>query len=210
MNRLSSMMLVLGTTNAGKQQELTALLEPFQIECRSLKDFTSAVRVAETGNTFADSAALKAIQQAQALNHWVLAEDSGLVVEALDGSPGVYSARFAGPEASDDDNNALLIEQLTDVPSSRRIAYYACHATLAAPDGTIKAIAEGRCYGRIAKSAYGKEGFGYDPYFIIPEYHQTFGELSSAVKGLISHRGRAIRAIIPMIVKNMKVHSASF
>ena len=210
MNRLSSMMLVLGTTNAGKQQELTALLEPFQIECRSLKDFTSAVRVAETGNTFADNAALKAIQQAQALNHWVLAEDSGLVVEALDGSPGVYSARFAGPEASDDDNNALLIEQLTDVPSSRRIAYYACHATLAAPDGTIKAIAEGRCYGRIAKSAHGKEGFGYDPYFIIPEYHQTFGELSSAVKGLISHRGRAIRAIIPMIVKNMKVHSASF
>ena len=85
------MMLVLGTTNAGKQQELTALLEPFQIECRSLKDFASAVRVAETGNTFADNAALKAIQQAQALNHWVLAEDSGLVVEALDGSPGVYS-----------------------------------------------------------------------------------------------------------------------
>jgi len=210
MNRLSSMMLVLGTTNAGKQQELTALLEPFQIECRSLKDFTSAVRVAETGNTFADNAALKAIQQAQALNHWVLAEDSGLVVEALDGSPGVYSARFAGPEASDDDNNALLIEQLTDVPSSRRIAYYACHATLAAPDGTIKAIAEGRCYGRIAKSAHGKGGFGYDPYFIIPEYHQTFGELSPAVKGLISHRGRAIRAIIPMIVKNMKVHSVSF
>ena len=210
MNRLSSMMLVLGTTNAGKQQELTALLEPFQIECRSLKDFVSAVRVAETGNTFADNAALKAIQQAQALNHWVLAEDSGLVVEALDGSPGVYSARFAGPEASDDDNNALLIEQLTDVPSSRRIAYYACHATLAAPDGTIKAIAEGRCYGRIAKSAHGKEGFGYDPYFIIPEYHQTFGELSLAVKGLISHRGRAIRAIIPMIVKNMKVHSVSF
>ena len=173
MNHLSSMMLVLGTTNAGKQQELTALLEPFQIECRSLKDFVSAVRVAETGNTFADNAALKAIQQAQALNHWVLAEDSGLVVEALDGSPGVYSARFAGPEASDDDNNALLIEQLTDVPSSRRTAYYACHATLAAPDGTIKAISEGRCYGRIAKSAHGKEGFGYDPYFIIPEYHQT-------------------------------------
>ena len=106
-----------------------------------------------------------------------------------------------------DDNNALLIEQLTDVPSSRRVAYYACHATLAAPDGTIKAIAEGRCYGRIAKSAHGSEGFGYDPYFIIPEYHQTFGELSPAVKSLISHRGRAIRAIIPMIVRNLKVPS---
>ena len=112
MNHLFSMMLVLGTTNAGKQQELAALLKPFQVKCRSLKDFASAVHVAETGNTFADNAALKAIQQAQALNHWVLAEDSGLVVQALDGSPGVYSARFAGPEASDDDNNALLIEQL--------------------------------------------------------------------------------------------------
>ena len=83
MNRLSSMMLVLGTTNTGKQQELTALLEPFCIECRSLKDFASAVHVAETGSTFTENAALKAVQQAQALNHWVLAEDSGLVVEAL-------------------------------------------------------------------------------------------------------------------------------
>ena len=208
MNCLPSMMLVLGTTNAGKQQELAALLEPFHIECRSLKNFASAVHVAETGSTFADNAALKAVQQAKALNHWVLAEDSGLVVEALDGSPGVYSARFAGPEASDEDNNALLIEQLADVPTSHRVAYYACHATLAAPDGTIKAIAEGRCYGRIAKSAHGTEGFGYDPYFIIPEYHQTFGELSPAVKGLISHRGRAIRAIIPMIVSSFNMHSA--
>ena len=201
------MILVLGTTNAGKQQELTALLQPFHIECRSLADFPSAVRVKETGATFAENAALKAVQQARALNHWVLAEDSGLVVEALDGAPGVYSARFAGPEASDDENNALLIERLTDIPSSRRLAYYACHATLAAPDGTVKAIAEGRCYGRITKSAHGKEGFGYDPYFIIPEYHQTFGELSPAVKGLISHRGRAIRAIIPMIVKNLEARS---
>ncbi|HBU36820.1 MAG TPA: non-canonical purine NTP pyrophosphatase, RdgB/HAM1 family [Planctomycetaceae bacterium] len=208
MNSLSSMMLVLGTTNAGKQKELAALLEPFHIECRSLKDFASAVHVAETGSTFADNAALKAVQQAKALNHWVLAEDSGLVVEALDGSPGVYSARFAGPEASDEDNNALLIKQLARVPTSHRVAYYACHATLAAPDGTIKAIAEGRCYGRIAKSAHGTEGFGYDPYFIIPEYHQTFGELSPAVKGLISHRGRAIRAIIPMIVSSFNIHSA--
>ena len=198
------MILVLGTTNAGKQQELTALLEPFHIECQSLADFTSAVRVNETGTTFADNAALKAVQQAQALNHWVLAEDRS-VVEAL--TEQGYSARFAGPEASDDENNALLIDRLTDIPSSRRVAYYACHATLAAPDGTVKAMAEGRCYGRITKSAHGKEGFGYDPYFFIPEYHQTFGELSPAVKGLISHRGRAIRAIIPMIVKNLKARS---
>jgi len=195
--------LVIGTTNAAKQYEISVLLEPHRIECRSLRDFTNAVSVAETGSTFAENAALKAVQQAQALNHWVLAEDSGLVVDTLQGAPGVYSARFAGPQATDAENNTLLIEKLVNTPRDHRIAYYACHATLAAPDGTIKATADGRCYGHIAESAQGDRGFGYDPYFIISEYHQTFGELSQAVKSLISHRGRAIRSIIPMIVKSL-------
>jgi XTP/dITP diphosphohydrolase len=196
--------LVIGTTNLAKQQEISVLLNPYKIKCKSLRDFTSAVSVAETGSTFAENAALKAVQQAQALNHWVLAEDSGLVVDAIEGSPGVYSARFAGPQATDAENNMLLIERLAHTPLARRTAYYACHATLASPDGTIEATAEGRCYGHIAKSARGESGFGYDPYFIISEYHQTFGELSQAVKSLISHRGRAIRSIIPMIVKSLK------
>jgi XTP/dITP diphosphohydrolase len=203
MNRSFPTTLVIGTTNAAKQCEISILLEPHKIECRSLRDFTNAVSVAETGSTFAENAALKAVQQAQALNHWVLAEDSGLVVDALQGAPGVYSARFAGPQATDAENNTLLIEKLVNTPGDHRIAYYACHATLAAPDGTIKATTDGRCYGHIAESARGDRGFGYDPYFIISEYHQTFGELSQAVKSLISHRGRAIRSIIPMIVKSL-------
>lgn len=195
-----SPILVLGTTNRGKQYELTALLEPFGIACQSLADFSNAIAVAETGATFAENAALKANQQARALGHWVLGEDSGLVVDALEGAPGVFSARFSGPEANDDANNALLLEKMQGVPTEQRTAHYACHAALADPQGNIRAIASGRCYGRIADSASGRGGFGYDPYFIIPEYHRTFGELDPAVKRLISHRGRAIRTMISQIV----------
>jgi XTP/dITP diphosphohydrolase len=193
--------LVLGTTNRSKRQELTTLLEPFGIACRSLADFPAAVDVDETGTTFAENAALKANQQARALGHWVLGEDSGLVVDALGGSPGVYSARFSGPEANDAANNVLLLEKLAGVPPEQRTAHYACHAALADPDGTIRATASGRCCGRIADTAAGCGGFGYDPYFIVPEYHRTFGELAPAVKSLISHRGRAIRRMLPHVVR---------
>lgn len=193
--------LVLGTTNAGKKRELTLLLEPYGISCRSLTDFPEAVEVAETGTTFAENAALKASQQARALGQWVLGEDSGLVVDALAGAPGVYSARFSGPAATDAANNALLLEKLAGVPSPARTAHYACHAALADPTGTIQAIGAGRCCGRITETASGDGGFGYDPYFLIPEYHRTFGQLAAAVKALISHRGRAIRGLLPTIAR---------
>ncbi len=197
-------MLVLGTTNAGKKRELTLLLEPYGISCRSLADFPEAVEVAETGTTFAENAALKASQQARALGQWVLGEDSGLVVDALAGGPGVYSARFSGPEATDAANNALLLEKLTGVPGPARTAHYACHAALADPTGTIRAIGAGRCCGQITVDASGDGGFGYDPYFLIPEYHRTFGQLAAAVKALISHRGRAIRGLLPTIVRLLR------
>ena len=196
-----SPILILGTTNSGKRRELTILLEPFGIVCRSLADFSASISVDETGTTFAENAALKANQQARALGHWVLGEDSGLVVDALEGAPGVFSARFSGPEANDDTNNALLLKKMQGVPTEKRTAHYACHAALADPGGTIRAIASGRCCGRIADTAAGRNGFGYDPYFIVTEYHRTFGELAPATKSLISHRGRAIRAMIPQIVR---------
>lgn len=204
-----SPILVLGTTNSGKRQELTALLEPFGIACQSLADFPAALAVAETGTTFAENAALKASQQALALGHWVLGEDSGLAVDALGGGPGVYSARFSGPEATDEANNTLLLEKLAGVPADQRTAHYACHAALADPEGTIRATASGRCCGRIADTAAGCGGFGYDPYFIVSEYHRTFGELAPAVKSLISHRGRAIRAMLPQIVRLLRDQAAS-
>jgi XTP/dITP diphosphohydrolase len=199
-------LLVLGTTNAGKLRELVALLEPFGIPCRSLREMPEAVEVDETGSTFAENAALKARQQALALSTWVLAEDSGLVVPALGGAPGVHSARFSGPapadarDSTDERNNQLLLERLSGVSHRDRAAHYACHAALAAPDGRIVAVATGTCGGLIAETPAGAGGFGYDPLFIVPEYHRTFGELAPAVKGVISHRGRALRALLPAIV----------
>jgi XTP/dITP diphosphohydrolase len=192
--------LVLGTTNAGKLRELADLLAPLGIGCCSLAGL-AAVEVEETGGSFAANAALKASQQARALGRWVLAEDSGLVVEALGGAPGIYSARFSGADATDSRNNALLLERLAGHPASARRAHYACHAALSDPAGDIVAVSSGVCGGVIAERAQGAGGFGYDPLFIVPEYHRTFGELSPAVKAVISHRARALRAMTPAIVR---------
>ncbi len=200
-------MLVLGTTNQGKLRELVELLEPHGIGCVSLAGLTAAVDVEETGATFAENAAIKATAQAVALDRWVLAEDSGLVVPALDGAPGVFSARYSGPAAGavretvDGRNNALLLERLAGTSGRTRAAHYACHAALAAPGGQVVAVASGTCHGRIAESPAGCGGFGYDPLFIVPEYHRTFGELPPAVKAVISHRARAMRAMLPLLVR---------
>jgi XTP/dITP diphosphohydrolase len=199
--------LVLGTTNAGKLRELADLLEPLGIACRSLAGLPDAVEVDETGSSFAENAALKATQQARALRSWVLAEDSGLCVAALDGGPGIYSARFAamlGRGSGDERNNATLLERLAAVPAADRSAHYACHAALADPDGAIVAVSQGICRGLIATATQGGGGFGYDPLFIVPEYHRTFGELSPAVKAVVSHRARAMRAIIPALVRRLR------
>ncbi|MFM8953622.1 MAG: RdgB/HAM1 family non-canonical purine NTP pyrophosphatase [Planctomycetaceae bacterium] len=205
----SAVLLVLGTTNAGKLRELGELLAPFGIPCRSLREMPGGVEVDETGATFAENAALKATQQAQALTAWVLAEDSGLVVPALGGAPGVHSARFSGPapagarETTDERNNSLLLERLAGATGRDRAAHYACHAALADPTGRIMAVAAGVCRGEIASDRRGGGGFGYDPLFIVPEYHRTFGELSGAVKAVVSHRARALRAMIPQIVRHL-------
>lgn len=202
--------LVLGTTNAGKVRELLALLEPFAIGCESLAGLVGAALVDETGSTFAENAALKATAQAKALNRWVLAEDSGLVVPSLGGAPGIHSARFSGPvppgsrESVDARNNALLLERLAGKTGRDRAAHYACHAAFADPSGTIIAVSSGTCGGLIAEEPAGTGGFGYDPLFIVPEYHRTFGEIAHDVKSVISHRGRAMRAIIPAIVRALR------
>jgi len=193
--------LVLGTTNAGKVRELSLLLRPHGIGVLSLRE-SGGVAVEETGATFADNAALKASAQARALACWVLAEDSGLCVDALGGAPGVRSARFSATGA-DEANNDLLLERLAGVPAPRRGAHYACHAALADPSGSIVAVSEGTCHGRIAATRSGRGGFGYDPLFIVPEYHRTFGELDAAVKSVISHRARAMRAMLPALLGHL-------
>jgi XTP/dITP diphosphohydrolase len=195
-----SLLLVVGTRNRKKLLELTELLAPRGFDLKSLADFPDAIEVNESGDTFADNAALKATVQARHLHQWVLGEDSGLCVDALGGAPGVHSARFSGPGASDAANNAFLLENLKGVPLEKRTAHYVCHATLSDPCGTIHAESEDYCRGRILLAESGGGGFGYDPLFEVVEYHQTFGELNPAVKSVLSHRARAIRAIVRQIV----------
>jgi XTP/dITP diphosphohydrolase len=197
---LSLPRLVLGTHNRKKLRELEALLGPVGVALATLDDFPQAIEVAETGETFADNARLKASVQAAHLGQWVLGEDSGLSVEALGGRPGVYSARYAGEGATDADNNRKLLAELGGTPIERRGAFYTCHMTLADPTGAVRLEAEGYCRGRIRSEAAGSGGFGYDPYFEIVEYHRTFGELAAEVKAMLSHRGRAMRQFVAALL----------
>ncbi|MGI8979230.1 MAG: non-canonical purine NTP pyrophosphatase [Pirellulaceae bacterium] len=198
---MASRLLVLGTRNRKKVEELLPLLEPHEFVLKSLAELPNSVDVDETGDSFAANAALKATVQARHLQAWVLGEDSGLVVDALAGAPGIYSARFSGEGATDAGNNAFLLAKLAGVPLEKRTAHYVCHATLSDPEGNVRAEAEDFCCGRILCSESGKGGFGYDPLFEIPEYHKTFGELGPAVKAVLSHRSRAIRALVPKIIQ---------
>jgi XTP/dITP diphosphohydrolase len=191
--------LVVGTRNRKKGAELQELLVPVGLVVATLDDFSNAIDVVEDGDSFAANAVLKATQQARHLGKWVLADDSGLEVDALDGAPGIYSARFAGENSSDDQNNALLLERLSGTPLEKRTAHYVCHVALADPQGTVRAESHDVCYGRIRFEPAGTNGFGYDPLFEVVEYHRTFGELGPAVKRAISHRSRALRGILPKI-----------
>jgi XTP/dITP diphosphohydrolase len=199
--RENAPLLVLGTGNRKKCQELIHLLAPLGVRLETLADYSAALAVEETGETFAANAELKAMVQARHLDRWVLGEDSGLVVDALDGRPGVYSARYAGPEATDEANNQRLLEELADVPLERRTAHYVCHLALSDPAGQLRASCEANCQGRIVHKASGTAGFGYDPLFEIVEYHRTFGELGGSVKAMLSHRSRAIERFLPLATK---------
>ena len=198
---MSTFVLVLGTRNAKKRRELELLLSPYNILLKSLADLPDSIEVEETGTTFEENATLKAVEQAKHLGQWVLGEDSGLSVEALGGAPGVYSARFSGPDATDEKNNALLLEKLQGVPLEKRTAWYTCHMTLSDPDGKVHIQSQRRCYGRILPEQHGSGGFGYDPMFEIPEYHQTFGQLGDSVKSVLSHRARANRDFVPQLLR---------
>ncbi len=190
-------LLVVGTANRKKGRELAELFSPLGLELVTLADFPTAIAVAEDGETFADNAILKATRQARHLAQWVLADDSGLVVDALDGAPGVRSARYSGPQATDQSNNRLLLDKLAGTPLQKRTARFVCRMALADPSGAIRAESEGTCRGRVRFAPQGAGGFGYDPLFEIVEYHRTFGQLSPLVKECLSHRARAARGLMP-------------
>ena len=194
-----SRLLVLGTHNKKKGAELLDLLKPLGFDLKTLADIPDAIEVEETGTTFSENAALKATEQARHLKQWVLGEDSGLSVDALNGAPGVYSARYSGLEATDESNNQKLLDALREVDIAKRTAYYTCHMTLSNPQGEVMAESTGQCHGRILRTQHGTGGFGYDPLFLVPEYHKTFGVLGDAVKAVISHRARATRIMVQQL-----------
>ncbi len=163
---------------------------------KSLKDFAEIPEVEETGKTFAENAELKAKYYASQTNCWTLADDSGLEVEDLDNAPGIFSARFAGKNASDAENINKLLEDLQKINNSDRKARFVCEMAVSDETGNIKFTAKGFCYGKLAVKPCGYNGFGYDPIFIPNGHFKTFGELPNEIKQQISHRSIAADKII--------------
>ena len=193
--------LVLGSRNKKKLGELLELLGDLGFELTDLSPYPDAPEVDEIGDTFEANAQLKAVQLAPVLGEWVLGEDSGLCVPALGGAPGIFSARYAGEHGNDVANNTKLLIELAGKSGAERRAYYVSSVVLANPAGEVVATAEGRCWGVIDSVPHGVGGFGYDPLFVVPEYHASFGQLSSRVKHALSHRGRAVAKLRPVLRK---------
>lgn len=186
--------LVVATGNKGKLREFAELLKGVVDTILSPADFPGFPEVEEDGETFEANAIKKARSAALFTGRPVLADDSGLSVDFLDGRPGVYSARFAGEGASDADNNALLLRELAGVSAAQRGAAFHCVIALCQPDGSCQSF-DGSLSGVILEAPRGEGGFGYDPLFLVPEYEQTFSELPMEIKNVISHRGRAMQQL---------------
>lgn len=186
--------IVIATGNQGKAKEFTALFARAGYQIKTLADFPDLPDVEETGKTFEENARLKAETIAQILQQPVLADDSGLAVDALNGMPGVYSARFAGDHKSDAANNAKLLHELTDVPDEKRTAHFHCTLVFAAPHKE-SLVVEADWPGRIARIPQGDNGFGYDPLFFVPEFNKTAAELTATEKNEVSHRAKAVKKL---------------
>jgi XTP/dITP diphosphohydrolase len=192
----SHLELVIASTNVHKVREFRAILKPLsRFDLLSICDFPEYVPPEETGKTFEENAILKAEHAAKALHRWVIADDSGLVVPALNGAPGVFSARYAGKDARDHDNRKKLLEQMQHLLEEDRNAYYECCIAIASPQG-LKKWARGTCEGTILMEQKGGGGFGYDPLFVKNGYNQSFAEIGEATKNRISHRRKALDKVI--------------
>jgi XTP/dITP diphosphohydrolase len=195
--------LVLATNNRHKVAEIRAILKKAGLKLRvlTLDAFPKQPAVVEDRTTIRGNAAKKAREVARQTGHYALSDDTGLFVKALDGRPGVYSARFAGPGCTFEDNNRKILRLLKRVPLERRQASFRCVAALASPHGKVVAV-EGRLDGRIALTARGRDGFGYDPIFEVPSLKKTFAEMGARIKNTISHRARAF-AHVPQMLKQI-------
>jgi len=192
--------ILIASSNQGKIREISAMLAPYGFKVKTLKDFSEITPPEETGKSFFENAFIKAKYYAEKTGLPALADDSGLEVDALNGAPGIYSARFAGENATDEENNKKLLELLKDVPEEKRGARFVCVMVLYHPSGKYL-VAEGVWEGRIATSPRGSHGFGYDPLFLVKElgYQKTSAEILPEEKNRLSHRAKALKDLVQKI-----------
>lgn len=194
------MKLLFATGNKGKLKEIRAMLRETGIEVVGLSDLPEKYEVEESGSTFEENAKIKALELFKRTGLPTLADDSGLAVEALGGRPGVRSARYAGENATDEENYLKLLSEMKDVPEGERGAAFVCAMSLIGPDGR-EAKASGRMTGAIGFSPRGADGFGYDPVFLLPELGKTLAEVELDYKNQISHRAKALKLMLPEILR---------
>lgn len=194
--------VVIATKNKGKAKDFEALFGPFGYEVVTMFEVAPNVEIEETGTTFQENAILKAETLASMLGQIVIADDSGLAIDALNGEPGVYSARYAG-DHDDEANMVKVLENMKDVPEEKRTARFCCALAIAGPNTETKTVF-GTCEGVIAHEKKGTNGFGYDPIFYVPALEKHMAELSADEKGAISHRGNAIRELALQLAEFLK------
>jgi XTP/dITP diphosphohydrolase len=201
------MQLVVATRNKKKLLEIKEILKDIDLELLSLDAYNNAPQVLENGKTFQDNAVKKAVKLARFTGKLCLGEDSGLCVDALDGAPGIFSARFSGRDKNDLKNNLKLLKLLKGLPLKKRKAYYVCAVALADKNGLL-GVVEGSCSGLIALKPRGSAGFGYDPLFYIPKYKKTFAQLGEKIKHGMSHRYHALNNARRIIEKYIEKQTA--
>ncbi|GAB4193544.1 MAG: non-canonical purine NTP pyrophosphatase [Simkaniaceae bacterium] len=209
LNDLPPMKLLLATSNLHKIREYRMMLKPLKgLDLLTFRNFPAYIPPEESGNTFEENAVIKAVHAAKELQLATLADDSGLVVPALQGEPGIYSARYAGKDATDADNRKKLLEKVKALSEDKRNAYFECVIALALPEG-LKKVVRGTCEGQLITEEKGGNGFGYDPIFKKYDYSKTLAELEEEVKNKISHRRKALDKILPTLENIVREHALS-
>lgn len=188
------MRIVVATKNEGKVKEIKSIFNDMDVDIFSMNELNINVNIVEDGNSFKENALIKARKIVKYCNEITIADDSGLVVDYLNGLPGIYSARYAGENASDNDRINKLLKELSGIEFKKRTARFICAIALAFPDGT-EYIVEGKCEGIIDYELKGNKGFGYDPIFYLPEYDKTMAQIDSVLKNKISHRAVAMKLL---------------
>lgn len=192
--------IIIATKNAGKAKEFEHIFKPYNVRVKSLLDFEEMDDIVEDGKTFEANALIKARAIANQFNQMVLADDSGLEVDTLDGRPGVYSARYAGEGRNDEDNILKVLHELEGVPTDERGARFVCALAIVTPQGD-EVVVRGTCEGRILTECLGTEGFGYDPIFYLPHLSKTMAQLPKSEKNVLSHRADAFVKLQPYLEK---------